>query len=502
MSSSKPHVVVIGAGLGGLSAAISLRGEGYSVEIVEKNERIGGKLNVREVEGFGFDLGPSIFTLPRIFEDLFKRAGVKMSDYVTLESVTPHWRNFFEDGLVLDLDPAAEAMKRELAKLPGDAESHWAELRRFLDYGRDQYKLVEEGYFARGLDTTWEMIRHYGLLGLYRGMDWNHTMAESIAEHFHDEHLRRIFEYFIKYVGSSALRAPGYMNMMPLIQFDYGLWYVKGGMYRLAEGLGRLLAETEIPVRLNTGVREIRKEGRRVAGVVLDNGERLAADYVVCNMEVIPAYKDLLHESPKFLKKLEKFEPACSGLVIHLGTDRIYPQLAHHNFFYSKDQHKHFKTVFEKGELPDDPTIYLVAPTRTDPEKAPDGCDNLKILPHIPPIDPDHPLTDEDYGGLRDRVLDKLERMGLTDLRKHVIVEDRLTPIDIESMYRSNRGSIYGVVSDWKRNKAFKAPKQSTRYRNLFFTGGSVNPGGGMPMVVLSGQKAADRLIAQAEGKR
>jgi diapolycopene oxygenase len=219
-------------------------------------------------------------------------------------------------------------------------------------------------------------------------------------------------------------------------------------------------------------------------------------------MEVIPAYKDLLHESPKFLKKLEKFEPACSGLVIHLGTDRIYPQLAHHNFFYSKDQHKHFKTVFEKGELPDDPTIYLVAPTRTDPEKAPDGCDNLKILPHIPPIDPDHPLTDEDYGGLRDRVLDKLERMGLTDLRKHVIVEDRLTPIDIESMYRSNRGSIYGVVSDWKRNKAFKAPKQSTRYRNLFFTGGSVNPGGGMPMVVLSGQKAADRLIAQAEGKR
>lgn len=501
MSSSHPHIVVIGAGLGGLSAAISLRSKGYSVEIIEKNDRIGGKLNLREIDGFSFDLGPSIFTLPQIFKDLFNRAGKSMADYVQLEAVHPHWRNFFEDGLVLDLDPEEAAMKRELAKLPGDPDAHWDNLQKFLQYGRQQYQLIDEGYFARGLDTTWEMIRFYGLLGLYRGMDWKHSMAESIANHFDNDHLRRIFEYFIKYVGSSALRAPGYMNMMPLIQFDYGLWYVKGGMYQLAAGLGKLIDEMDIPVRLNTSVREIEKSGKHVRGVVLENGEKIPADYVVCNMEVIPAYKHLLHEPPKFLKKLEKFQPACSGLVIHLGTNRIYPQLAHHNFFFSKNQHKHFKTVFEHGQLPDDPTIYLVAPTRTDPSKAPEGHDNIKILPHIPPIDPDHPLTAEDYAKLRDRVLEKLERMGLTDLRQHIVVEDMLTPLDIESMYRSNRGSIYGVVSDWKLNKAFKAPKQSTRYKNLFFTGGSVNPGGGMPMAVLCGQKVADRLTASIEKK-
>jgi diapolycopene oxygenase len=503
MNQDQPTVVVIGAGLGGLSAAVSLRAAGFDVEVVEKNERIGGKLNLLERDGFSFDLGPSIFTLPQIFRDLFQRAGRNMDDYLQLQPVSPHWRNFFEDGLVIDLHQDPAAMKAELAKLDGDPERHWREFQGFLDYARDQYRMVDRGYFAEGLDTTWEMIRHYGLFGLFRGMDWSHTMAGSIARHLSSEPLRRIFEYFIKYVGSSALDAPGYMNMMPVIQFDHGLWYVRDGMYRLAEGLGRLLDDLDIRLRLGSPVASITSNGRRVTGVALADGTRLESDYVVCNMEVIPACEKLLGEPAPVVRKLaRKFAPACSGLVIHLGTDRVYPQLAHHNFFYSRDQRKHFDTVFRKGELPDDPTIYLVAPSRTDPATAPEGCDNIKILPHIPPIDPQHPLGEDDYQALRERVLDKLERMGLEGLRRHTIVEDMLTPPDIERMYGSNRGSIYGVVSDWKRNRAFKAPKQSPRYPNLFFAGGSVNPGGGMPMVILCGQKVADRLVAHHSSRR
>ena len=490
------HVIVVGAGLGGLAAAISLRAEGFEVQIVEKNEKIGGKLNFKEIEGFGFDLGPSIFTLPQFFRSLWERAGKRMEDYVQLESVSPHWRNFFEDGLVLDLYEEPDRMKAELAKLPGNQEELWAQFQGFLDYGRAQYHLVDDGYFRKGLDNVWEMLRHYGWKMIFK-MDHGNTMTQSINKHFEEEHLRLIFEYFIKYVGSSAHDAPGYMNLMPVIQFDYGLWYVKGGMYNLARGLGKLLDDLGIPVRLNSDVASINKQGAIVTGVTLKSGETLAADYVVCNMEVLPAYRKLLSEPPAFMKKLEKFAPACSGLVIHLGTDRIYDQLAHHNFFYSKNQSKHFDSVFQQGKLPEDPTIYLVAPTRTDPSKAPAGHDNIKILPHIPPINPDHPHTHEEYMALKDRVLDKLERMGLTDLRKHTVVEDVLTPVDIEKMYYSNGGSIYGVVSDWKKNQAFKAPKQSSKYRNLFFTGGSVNPGGGMPMAILCGQKVSDRVVKQ-----
>lgn len=497
---SKKSAIVVGAGLGGLSAAISLRAEGFEVRVLEKNAQIGGKLNFRELDGFGFDLGPSIFTLPQFFRSLWERAGKRMDDYVELEPVTPHWRNFFEDGTTIDLYQEEDKMRAELAKLPGDADEHWRQFQDFLAYGREQYEITDAGYFDKGIDNVWEMIRHVGLFKLATKVDYRKSMAESIEERFSDPKLRMIFEYFIKYVGSSARDAPGYMNLMPIIQFDYGLWYVKGGMYNLAVGLGRLLEDLGIELELNAEVESIDQNGQNVSGVTLAGGRQLLADYVVCNMEVIPAYEKLLGQPPKFLRKLEKFAPACSGLVLHLGTDRVYDQLAHHNFFYSKDQSKHFDTVFKKGQLPDDPTIYLVAPTRTDPTKAPPGCDNIKVLPHIPPIDPDKPLTREDYLEFKERIVDKLERMGLTDLRKHTIVEDVLTPLDIGEMYNSNRGSIYGVVTDWKLNHGFKAPKQSSKFKNLFFTGGSVNPGGGMPMAILCGQKVCDRILKR-EGR-
>jgi len=490
-------VVVVGAGLGGLSAAISLRAKGYHVTLVEKNNQVGGKLNERSREGFSFDLGPSIFTLPHIFRDLFRRAGKEMEDYLTLERVTPHWRNFFEDGLALDLYEEPELMQQEMAKLPGDVDRNWNELQQFLTYARGQYHLIDEGYLRRGLDTFWEMLRHYGLMQFGARFDYKNTMAEGIAQYLTDPHLREIFEYFIKYVGSSAKDAPGYMNMMPIIQYDYGLWYVKGGLYELAKALQKVLDELGIELRLGAETKQIERasNGREVSQVILADGEVITADFVVCNMEAIPAYRYLLGESESFLAKLEKrFAPACSGLVAHVGTNRVYDQLAHHNFFYSANQDDHFNSVFKKGKLPEDPTIYLVAPTRSDSSKAPEGCDNLKILPHVPPIDPDNPLTEQDYHEFKDRVFTKLERMGLTDLRKHIVVEDTLTPIDIEKMYRSNRGSIYGVVSDWTKNRGFKLPKQSSKYRNLFFTGGSINPGGGMPMAVLCGQKLADRV--------
>jgi len=492
---SSHRVTVIGAGLGGISAAISLKAAGYDVEVFEKNSQIGGKLNVMEKDGFTFDLGPSIFTLPQFFQDLFERAGKKMDDYVQLDAVTPHWRNLFENKPTIDLYQEEDLMRRELDKLPGDPEAHWREFKAFLTYGREQYDIVNDGYFDKGLDNLWEFISYYKLKLLGGKIDYKNTMSESIHQRLSDPQLRMIFEYFIKYVGSSAMDSPGYMNLMPMIQFDYGLWYVRGGMYNLAKGLGKLMEEMGIPIHLNADVEAIEKSGKRVTGIRMTDGTVHASDIIVSNMEVIPAYKKLLNEPISFTRKLEKFAPACSGIVLHIGTDKIFPQLAHHNFFYSEDQHKHFDTVFHKKQLPQDPTLYVVAPTRTDPSKAPEGCDNIKILPHIPPLEEGSDITHEDYVALKDRCIDKMERCGLTGLRESIVVEDLLTPVDIERMYRSNRGSIYGVVTDWKLNYGFKAPKTSTRYKNLYFTGGSTNPGGGMPMVVLSGQQCADRII-------
>jgi phytoene desaturase len=249
--------------------------KGYHVTLVEKNSQVGGKLNERSREGFSFDLGPSIFTLPHIFRDLFRRAGKEMEDYLTLERVTPHWRNFFEDGLTLDLYEEPELMQQEMAKLPGDVDRNWNELQQFLTYARGQYHLIDEGYLRRGLDTLWEMLRHYGLMQFGARFDYKNTMAEGIAQYLTDSHLREIFEYFIKYVGSSAKDAPSYMNMMPIIQYDYGLWYVKGGLYELAKALQKVLEELGIELRLGVETKQIERasNGREVSQVILADGE-------------------------------------------------------------------------------------------------------------------------------------------------------------------------------------------------------------------------------------
>ncbi len=493
------HVVVIGAGLGGMTAAIQLARAGFQVDLLEKNANVGGKLNLYQEAGFSFDLGPSIFTLPQIFRPVFESNGKRLEDYVTLQRVDPQWRNFFEDGCIIDLWENPTKMREELRVFGEEAIDDYE---RFVTYSRQQYSIVERGYFARGLDTFWDFVRFYGLQDA-RGLDYMGTMAGGIAKRVRNPYLRNIFEYFVKYVGSSAYDAPGFMNLLPNIQLEFGLWYVSGGLYELARAFEKRLHETGVRLHLKHRVVKIDTQGNRVIGVrsVADQSTQVTfpANFVVSNMEVIPANKQLLNEPPKVLRKLEKFEPACSGIVLHLGLDRIYPQLAHHNFFFSGNQKAHFDRVFHQQMLPDDPTIYLVAPTRTDPSQAPPGCDNIKVLPHIPYLNDKHPYTRQDCSALKERCLDKLERMGLTDIRKHIVVEDFWTPFDIEERYLSNRGSIYGVVSDRRRNFAFKSPKQSSRYLNLFYVGGSVNPGGGMPMVTLCGQHVARLIIEQAD---
>jgi diapolycopene oxygenase len=487
-------VLVVGGGLGGISAAISLATRGFEVELFEKNDRIGGKLNVMELEGFSFDLGPSIIILPQIFRRLFERAGRRMEDYVELQELTPQWRSFFEDGTVIDLHPDMRLMEAELERFGEAAAGYW----EFIEYSRMLWKFAEEAYLERGADSIKEIMSGHGVYELVKKTDLFASMDQGVSRRIREPHLRDMLNFFIKYVGSSAYDAPALLNLLPYSQLGYGLWYVKGGMYNLARGFGRLMEELGVKVHLGAEVVELPRtpDGRRVTGVRLEGGEEHRADVVVSNMEVIPAYKRLLGVTDGLMMKRYEYmyEPAASGLVVHIGVDRHYPQLRHHNFFFSRDPRGHFDAIHRRKQLPEDATIYMVSPTVTDPGLAPEGCHIIKILPHIPYVQ-DPPYTQGDYEALKQRQYDKLERMGLTDLRRHIVLEHVLTPDDLQRMYYSNRGAIYGVLADRKRNYSLKAPKKSARFDNLYFVGGSVNPGGGTPMVVLSGQKACELIV-------
>ena len=484
-------ILVVGAGLGGISAAIALATEGFEVKIFEKNDKIGGKLNVLKKVGFSFDLGPSIIILPQLFRRLFDKAGKIMEDYVQFEEIQPQWRSFFEDGTVLDLHSDMREMEKELEKFGEKASGYWA----FIEYSRMLYKFAEEAYLNRRSDSAGEIMKGYGLFEVMKKTDIFTTVNKGVSRYISSPHIQDMMNFFLKYVGSSPYDAPALMNLLPYSQLGYGLWYVKGGMYNLARGYEKLMKELGVEIHLNTEVTKINKNKDRVEGILLHDGTEIEADIVVSNMEVIPAYKELMGEKGAMMKKYEtRYEPACSGIVVHLGVNKIYPQLRHHNFFFSRDPKKHFDTIHHDKKLPEDPTIYLVCPTKSDSTIAPGGHDIIKILPHIPYLQ-EPPFTADEYLALKERLYEKLERMGLEDLRKHIVVEDMLTPEDIQRLYYSNKGSIYGVVSNRKKNFALKAPKKSARYHNLYFVGGSVNPGGGTPMVILSGQMVRDKIL-------
>ena len=384
-------------------------------------------------------------------------------------------------------------MERELAKLGEDAAGYWA----YLEYSRKLYRFAEEAYLEKGSDTLGEILEGHGPLELAEKTDIFRTVYQGVAA------TSATLTCATCSPSSPSTWAPRpttrrrCSTCWPTRSSATGCGTSRAGCTTSLAGYQKLMGELGVGIHLGVEVVQILKRGSRVEGIVLADGTSHRGDVVVSNMEVIPAYRKLLGEGGFMLRRYEyMFEPAASGLVIHLGVDRTYPQLAHHNFFFSRDPKAFLTTIHRHKRLPDDPTIYLVCPTRTDPALAPTGCDIIKALPHIPYLQ-DPPFSAADYQALEERVLDKLERMGLEGLRRHTVVKDVLTPEDLERMYNSNKGAIYGVVSDRRKNFALKAPKRSEKYSNLYFVGGSVNPGGGTCMVVLSGQNVARKIVAE-----
>jgi phytoene desaturase len=495
-------IIIIGAGIGGLSAAIRLAVAGKRVVVLEKNGQSGGKMGQFSAEGFRWDTGPSVITMRWVFEELFSLAGRKLEDYLTLLPLDPLTRYFYPDGSVLDVDPDPRRTASRLARYASEDGSGYL---RFLDYTKNIHRATGD-VFIYGPPPSVRTLLKANPLRMFSA-DPFRTMQQAIEGFVRSPQARQLLGRFATYTGASPFLAPATLNVIAHVELNEGVWYPQGGIYALAQTLTRLAEEVGVEIRLNCGVAEISvaqsggaaKGGKlAVTGVVTEAGERLAATGVIANLDVINVYEKLLPPSPKvtaLVKRLERVERSLSGFVMLLGVEGENAGLAHHNIFFSRDYAGEFREIFRQGRPPSEPTIYVAITSKSDPDHAPAGCENWFVLINTPPAGPgfDWPSQAEAYGK---RVLDRLADEFGVDVRGRIRHQRILTPLDLERMTAARQGALYGTSSN-DTFAAFRRPhNRSSLVQGLYFAGGTTHPGGGVPMVTLSGKVAAGMVLA------
>ncbi len=492
-------IAVIGGGLAGLAAACTLGARGHRVILFEKNDWLGGKAAVFEQDGFRFDMGPTILTVPRVLERIFAEASVRLQDRLDLRRIDPQWRCFFEDGSVLDLKQDVPEMARTLDSYAPGSAAGYAD---FIGMSEKLHSVSEKFFFWRSIEDigdTLDMKKNFNLATLrdVLSLRMGTTVAGQIRKRVKDRRVAQMLDHFVQYVGSSPYGSPAVLCSIAHMQTNDGVWYPMGGTRAVPLALEKLGRELGVSYRTNMGITRIHTRDGQVSTVETDDGDIIEVSAAISNMDSVRTYRELVGGEParKFGKRWKR-DPACSGVVLYLGLDRTYPHLAHHDFVFSDDPEEEFDYIYRRGEPAPDPTCYIAAPARTEPGVAPPGGEALYILVHTPYLRPHH-----DWAAMlpayRKVIFDKLARCaGMPDLQDRIRVERVLTPQDIHERYRVLNGAIYGLASHGRFFGAFKPGNRSRDLAGLYLAGGAAHPGPGMPMVLMSGWIAADSLHA------
>ena len=492
-------IAIIGGGLGGLSAACVLAARGHRAVLFERNEWLGGKAAQLNGNGFRFDMGPTIVTMPSVLKRIFAEAGVAMEEYLHLVSLDPQWRCFFEDGSVLDLNQDATAMSQALdAFAPGTKSG--AQYREFSDYAKRLNEISQRHFFYKpigGLRDMFEWSSSFdpAMLKDVLAMRMGSSVAATVRSFTPDPKVAKMIDHFTQYVGSSPYGSPAILCGIAHMQTSEGVWYPIGGTRAVPQALTKLAQELGVELRTNATINKIIEKSGSVVAVQSSDGETVDVSAVISNCDSVLTHRELLNgKVAKAFERRRKYEPACSGVVLYLGLKRRYEHLAHHDFVFSRDPKEEFDWVYKRGEPAPDPTCYLAATSFSDGDTAPSGGEALYVLVHTPYLRPHH-----DWNKLlpeyRRVILEKLKRTGqMPDIESRIVFERALTPQDIQDRYHVLNGAIYGLASHGTFFGAFKPSNRSPDLRGLYLAGGAAHPGPGMPMVIMSGWIAADAV--------
>lgn len=488
----RPTTLVVGAGIGGLASAIRLAHAGHDVTVVERHAIPGGRAGRWESEGFTFDTGPSLLLMLEYWRELFALVGRRMEDYLDLVQVTPNYKVHFADGSVLTMTTQLNALLDEMERFePGCGP-------RVLEYLARARRLYGTGlrFISRNMRSPLDMARA-GVLGDLAGLGALGDLQRLTRRYVRDERLQQALSFQALYLGLSPYDAMAIYALLPYTELGGGIHYPMGGMHQLPRALERLATELGVRFRYNARVVSIDKKGDRATGVVLQDGRTLRADAVLVNADLPYAYQTLLREP---YPDIDRKRFSCSVVLLYLGARRTWPGIEHHNFLVPADMRAVCADIFEHQRMPDDPPLYVVASSRTDPSQAPPGCENLFVLSLAPsqPADPSRRIDWAVEGPrVEAKLLDRLERWALPGLRDALVTRRLVTPADFTADFGNLRGEAFGLAHDFRQIGAFRPQNRHPRYRNLFFVGQSTHPGCGLPMALISASCVTERMALE-----
>jgi phytoene desaturase len=490
----KPTALVIGAGIGGIVTAARLAKNGYSVTVLEKNDQPGGRCNQIVRDGHRFDIGPTLFLMPEVWEETFASLGEKLSDHLDLRRIDPTYKIHFKDGLQLELTSDIGKMQTQLEKVEKTAFTG------FLNYiaeGSKHYKVSLEKFVGRNFYNIFEYFSPANLPMLFQ-LKALSSHYNNVSRFLKDERLKAAFTFQNMYLGLSPYDAPATYSLLQYTELAEGVWYPMGGMYAAIQALVRVAEKLGVKFIYNVPVKKLLVEGRRIEGALLEDGRTFTADIFIGNADLPYIYDQLLPDRAE-AKKLDEKLYTCSTIMFYWGVDKQYPQIAHHNVFLGGDYKASFDRIFKDHTLPDEPSFYIHAPARTDDSAAPKGQDTLYVLVPVGHLDGNR---DQDWDAMvaraRRTVLDRLAKeMDIHDLENHIKVEIVHTPKIWKEKFNLAKGAAFGLSHNFWQVGFLRPHNRHAKYGNLYFAGASTHPGTGLPIVLLSARLTTERILKE-----
>lgn len=481
----RDKVVIVGAGLAGLSAALRLAGRGHEVTILERESVPGGRNGLLKKAGYSFDTGPTVLTMPSLIADALNCVGEKLEDWLELLPLSPLYRAFYADGTSLDVHADTKQMEEEIARVIGGAEA--AGYRRYVDFVTKLYRYEMNDFIDKNIDTplnllTPNLARLVALGGFRR-------LAPKVSQFLKDPRTQRVYSFQAMYAGVSPQQALAIYAVIAYMDSVNGVFFPKGGMHALPRALAGAATKHGVKINYNSKVTRLEKSGSRVQAAITEDGSRYECDAIILNPDLPVAYRELLEIEPRRIKRLN-YSPSCAVMLV--GSTKSYDHIAHHNIHFGNSWDGVFEELIDKKQLMSDPSVLVTVPSHDDPDLAPPGRESYYVLFPTPNLSADIDW-EEETPRYRDEMIRTLEARGYTDFGKSIEVEHLTTPLEWQQM-GLEMGAPFASAHTFFQTGPFRPSNLAKGFENVVFAGSGTQPGVGVPMVLISGKLAAERI--------